>query len=128
MASFVLDVLPGRLAICRLAASGPLPAEAPAAPLWSVMRTGEELSIICPEEDAPPGALVQGGWRSLTLRGPFDLTTETGVLVAVLQPLAEARIGIFALSTYDTDHVLVAEEHLPAAIAALRAAGHTVHP
>jgi hypothetical protein len=124
--TFTLTVQPSLLAICRLPPDAPLPPEAPAAPLHCVIRTADELSIVCPADAAPPGAIVDAGWRALTLAGPFDLTTEVGVLVRILQPLADAQIGIFALSTYDTDHVLVREEHLAGAVAALRGAGHEV--
>lgn len=128
MRAFTLTVQPGRLAICRLPADAPVPPVAgTAAPLHAVTRTADELSIVCAEADVPDGAITDGGWRTLTLQGTFDLTTETGVLAAVLAPLAEVRIGIFALSTYDTDHVLVREANLDAAVTALRGAGHTVH-
>lgn len=126
MRTFTLTVRPGLLAICRLPPDAPLPAEGAAAPLYSAIRSADELSIVCPADAVPPGAISDGGWRALTLAGPFDLTTEVGVLVRVLQPLADAGIGIFALSTYDTDHVLVREEHLDEAVQALRGAGHAV--
>jgi hypothetical protein len=126
--TFTLTVRPGLLAVCRLPADAPVPPVPPAAhPLHAVTRTPEELSVVCGEADVPDGAIADGGWRALTLAGPFDLTTEVGVLVRVLQPLADASIGIFAISTYDTDHVLVREQHLLAAVAALRGAGHAVH-
>ncbi len=127
MRTFTLTLQPGLLAICRLpadAAAPPVPPEAH--PLHAVTRTADELSIVCAERDVPAGAIADGGWRALTLQGPFDLTSETGVLAAVLQPLAEAAIGIFAICTYDTDHLLVREANLEAATQALRVAGHTV--
>ena len=126
MRSFTLTVQPGLLAICRLPADAAVPAETASSPLWSVIRTPDELSIVCGADDVPPGAITDGGWRALTLAGPFDLTTEVGVLVRVLQPLADAGVGIFALSTYDTDHVLVKDTNLTATVTALRGAGHTV--
>lgn len=129
MRTFTLTVRPGLLAVCRLPADAPVPPVPPGAhPLHAVTRTPEELSIVCAEADVPDGAVADGGWRALTLAGPFDLSTEVGVLVRVLQPLADAGIGIFAVSTYDTDHVLVRGRHLESAVAALRGAGHTVQP
>lgn len=125
--TFTLSVQPGPLAICRLPADAPVPpVPEQAHPLHVVTRTPDELSIVCAEADVPDGAIADGGWRALTLAGPFDLTTAVGVLVAVLQPLADAGVGIFAISTYDTDHVLVRGQHLEAAVAALRGAGHEV--
>jgi hypothetical protein len=126
--TFTLTVQPGVLAICRLPADAPVPpVPAGAHPLHAVTRTADELSVVCAEADVPEGAIADGGWRALTLAGLFDLTTEVGVLVRVLQPLADAGVGIFAISTYDTDHVLVRAAQLEAAVAALRAAGHEVH-
>lgn len=128
MRTFTVVVQPGHFAVCRLAADAPVPPP-PAAGgglLYSVTRTTAELSIVCAEDAVPAGALVEGGWRMLSLAGPFDLNTEVGVLVRILQPLADAGVGIFALSTYDTDHVLVHDAQLAQAVAALRAAGHTV--
>lgn len=126
--TFTLTLQPGALAICRLPgdAAEPSPPARPAT-LHCVVRSAGELSVVCAESDVPDGAThVDRGWRALTLAGPFDLTTEVGVLVSVLAPLAQAGVGIFALSTYDTDHVLVREDHVDRAAQALRRAGHDV--
>jgi uncharacterized protein len=119
-----LRALPGELAVCRLPADAPAPAPG-AGPLSSVTRTADELSIVCPAEDAPAGAEFERGWRALRVAGPLDFAL-TGVLAAVAAPLAEAEVSIFAVSTYDTDYVLVREAALPAAAEALRRAGHDV--
>ena len=80
-------------------------------------------------EEAVPreaaGVRSQGGWRLLELEGPFDFAL-TGILVSVAAPLAEAGVGIFALSTFDTDVVMVQEGQLERAVEALRGAGHSV--
>ena len=130
--SFQLSVLPGEFAVCRLPASAAIPAWATRSPLFCVMRTADELSIVCaagdvPVEAAAAGAQAAAGWRALKLHGPFPFE-ETGVLAAILAPLAAAGVSIFALSTYDTDYVLVREPQLASAAAALRSAGHTVTP
>jgi uncharacterized protein len=65
------------------------------------------------------------GWRALVVRGPLDFAL-TGVLASLATPLAEAGVSIFALSTYDTDYVLVREAQLRDAVAALAAAGNDV--
>jgi hypothetical protein len=122
-----LAELPGRYAVCRLQPGEPVPpAPASAAALWAVARTRAELSVVCPEEDVPPGARVEAGWAALELAGPFALEGEVGILSSVLDPLAAAGISIFALSTFDTDYVLVHAGALAAAAGALRAAGHAV--
>ena len=117
-----LDVLPGRLAVCRLAPDAPLALWMDEGVVSSLSRTTAELSVVCAEASVPEGVRVEAGWRALALRGPIDFAL-TGVLVRILQPLAEADVGIFALSTYDTDLVLVKEVQLADAVAALRDAG-----
>ena len=120
-----LSILPGDIAVSRLGPGDPIPAWAVTAPLFSITRTAEELSILAPEAATPSEVRAERGWRALKIAGPIDFAL-TGVLASVLQPLAEARIGIFAVSTFDTDYILVRSESLAGAIAALRAAGHDV--
>jgi uncharacterized protein len=119
-----LRALPGELAVCRLPVAAPAPAPGAGA-LWSVTRTADELSIVCPVAEAPAGAEVERGWRALQVAGPLDFGL-TGVLAAIATPLADADVSLFVISTYDTDYVLVREAALPAAAEALRRAGHDV--
>src|ERR1700674_346508 len=122
-----------RLAVCRFAFDVRIPAWALEGGFFCVVRTRDELSIVCTEdactEDAcredrvPDGVLAERGWLALKLEGPFPFSM-TGVLASFLQPLAEAQISIFATSTFDTDYVLIKRENLEAAVAALGAAGH----
>lgn len=119
-----LTLLPGEYAVCRLPANASLPAPAGSG-LVSVTRTDDELSVVCPVADAPAEATVEAEWRALKLLGPFDFGL-TGVLAAVLQPLAEARIPIFAISTFDTDYVLLKHATLDAAVGVLVTAGHRI--
>lgn len=120
-----LVVLPGVLAVARLAPEAEVPSWAAEGVLTASVRTPGELSVVCAAEAVPAGVLVQGGWRVLRLEGPFAFEL-TGILSAVLLPLAAAGVPIFALSTYDTDWVLVPGERLGVAVSALRASGHTV--
>jgi hypothetical protein len=90
------------------------------------VRTRAELSVVCAAARVPDGVRAERGWRALAVCGRLDLGL-TGVLAGLLAPLAAAGVPIFAVSTYDTDYVLVREERLAEAVAALRAAGHTVH-
>ena len=120
-----LTLLEERLAVCRLKAAAEVPAWATAASLFSVTRTAAELSVVCPEEFVPDGVRCERGWRAFELGGPFEFS-EVGILSAVAAPLAEAGVGIFAVSTFDTDYVLVKEERLDPASDALRARGHEV--
>ena len=121
-----LRLLAGRLAVARLDPDAPIPAWAlDPAPLVAIARTRSELSILTDDGSVPDHVRAERGWRALEVRGPlpFDLV---GILASLVQPLAEARLGIFALSTYDTDYVLVKQGDLDRAVAALRVAGHTV--
>ena len=120
-----LTVLGERLSICRLDAEEEVPAWATRGPFFSVMRTRDELSVVCPEEVVPESISRERGWRALRLEGTFDLSM-VGILASVASPLAEAGASIFAISTFDTDYVLVREEQLDLAIDTLRACGHRV--
>jgi hypothetical protein len=121
-----LTLLPERFAISRLAADAAIPEWATQGPFFSVTRTGDELSIVTELSRVPVGVPSQPGWRVLKVHGPFVLT-EIGVLASLASPLAEARVSLFAISTFDTDYLLVASETLSAAMAALERAGHIIH-
>jgi uncharacterized protein len=122
--SLELTLLPEKFAVCRLDSGDESDLRA-ASGLFSVTRTANELSVVCPEEDAPDGADVSGGWRAFEVGGPLD-HTATGVLASVATPLAEAEVPLVPLATFDTDYVLVREADLEKASEALTAAGHTV--
>ncbi|MDX1657490.1 MAG: ACT domain-containing protein [Nitriliruptorales bacterium] len=122
-----LDVIAGTWAVCRLAADAPLPRWVELdAGFVSVTRTATELSIVTADEAVPDGVAAERGWRALAVRGPLDFSL-TGVLASLAAPLADAGIPIFAISTYDTDWLLVPGARLDAAVPVLESAGHTVH-
>lgn len=125
MQALALGLLPGRLAVCRLDARQPPPAWALGSEFFSITRTEEELSIVCAQEAVPDGVRAEVGFRALGVAGPLDFAL-TGILDSLLGPLAEAAISVFAISTHDTDYVLVRERDLDRAVAALRGAGHRV--
>ena len=112
-----------RFMICRLSADAPLPAWVPSCPFVSITRTDDEVSVVCPEQRPLPDAKCEAGWVALKLEGPFPFS-QTGILASFLQPLAENRIPIFAISTFDTDYVLIKQENLEAALHSLGNAGH----
>jgi len=120
-----LRVTEQRLAICRLPRGAALPERAQCSAFFSLTCTPEETSLVCSESDTPPDAACSLGWRRLQVLGPLDLSL-IGVLAGLAAALASAGVSIFALSTYDTDHLLVREEQLAAAVAALRQAGYRV--
>ena len=123
--SYELRVLPDTLAICRLAAQAPVPGWAAGPGLVGVTRTADELSIVCPQDRVPPGTVCEPGWRCLQVAGPLAFSMS-GVLASLSAPLAEARISIFAVSTYDTDYLLLRQNDLERARQTLTAAGHRV--
>jgi hypothetical protein len=123
MSRLRFTVVPGSFAVVRLPPDAAVPSGALVPPFHSVTRTPSELSVVCPEAAAPPGAAVETAWALLGLVGPFPFSM-VGVLSSVLGPLAASEVSIFALSTFDTDYVLVKRERLGAAISALTAAGH----
>jgi hypothetical protein len=121
-----LEILPETLAICRLDPSALLPPWAEAGAFHSVTRTSGETSIVCRDGAAPDGVTAHRGWRAIAVAGTLDFAL-TGILASLATPLAAAGVSIFAVSTYDTDYVLVPEGTLARAVAALTAAGHRVH-
>ena len=123
-----LRMLSGRFAVCRLAASDPLPSwfSLAGGDLAAVVRRGsEELSLVCGSDAPPPGVVAEREWAALEIEGPMEFTL-TGVLASVAAPLADAGVPVFALATYDTDVVLVPGARAGDAVAALRGAGHEV--
>jgi hypothetical protein len=123
---FDLTLLPELFAISRLAADAPIPNWATQGSFFSVTRTADELSVVCELSLVPVGVQSQAGWCVFKVHGPFVLS-EIGVLSALASPLSKAKISLFAVSTFDTDYLLVAAATLSAATTALEQAGHTIH-
>jgi hypothetical protein len=120
-----LGVLPALFAVCRLGPEEPVPQWATAGDFSSFSRTADELSIVCREDVVPAGVRCQRGWRCLRVAGPLDFAL-VGVLASLLVPLAAAGISVFAVSTFDTDYLLIPDADLPRATEALQRAGHTI--
>ena len=118
-----LTLLSGIFTIWKLPATAPLPQ----VPFFAAIRTGDELSLVTEDSLAPSGVPRERGWRALKVAGSLGFSL-TGILAALAVPLADANIPIFALSTFDTDYILVKETQLSAAVAALESAGHTIQP
>jgi len=120
-----LRLLPDTYAVCRLEKDAPAPDWGTRGLFSSVTRTAEELSVVCPDAQVPGRVKREGGWRVLKVEGPLDFSL-TGVLASLTAPLAREGISVFALSTYDTDYLLVKKEQLEKAIQALRGEGYEV--
>lgn len=125
MRKLTVDLHAGRYTVCRLPADAEVPAELlSASGLVSVTRTEDELSVVCPESVTPADAQYAAeGWRRMTVRGPLEFSL-TGIMAALSSELAAAGVSLFAVSTYDTDHILVKDVDLDRASEALRSAGH----
>ncbi|HKH98332.1 MAG TPA: ACT domain-containing protein [Candidatus Sulfotelmatobacter sp.] len=119
--------LPGYYAIVRLAPALPIPEWATKGEFTSITRTADELSIVCPADNLPADAHSPHRWTCLKLEGPFPFS-QTGVLLSFIEPLSANGVPIFAISTYDTDYVLIQEENAKAAISTLQQAGHELGP
>jgi hypothetical protein len=113
----------GPYAIVRLAPDASVPEWATKGEFTSITRTGDELSIVCPTENLPSDVSSSHRWICLKLEGPFPFS-QTGVLLSFIEPLSSKGIPIFAISTYDTDYVLIQEEFSGIALDSLRQAGH----
>jgi hypothetical protein len=120
-----LVVLSETFAICRLDPGQPIPtwAEAPRGRIFSATATPDELSLILEDTEAPANAKCERGWRTFMVKGPLDFN-QVGIVAGLSGALADAGISIFALSTYDTDYVMVKQGDLQRATQALRQAGY----
>lgn len=119
-----LELLPAELAICRLDPGDAIPSWA-RGDLVAIIRTGEELAIVCDADSMPDGLDCSRGWRALRVAGTLDLSLS-GVLAHILAPLADAEVPIFSVSSFDTDYVLVPASGLEQAREALARVGHSI--
>jgi hypothetical protein len=119
-------LLPGLYAVVRMAPGAPVLAWATRGDFTSITRSADELSIVCPTVNLPPDVHCAHRWICLKLEGPFPFA-QTGVLLSFIEPLSKKDVPIFAISTHDTDYVLIQEE-FAWAIDVLRAAGHEQRP
>lgn len=121
-----LEVLPGKFAVCRLSADAEFPHPQAHVVLWSLTRSASELSLVCSDAGVPETCLaVERDWRALVVVGPLDFSL-VGILASLAGTLAEADISLFAISTFDTDYLLVKARTLEKAISALEEAGNSV--
>ncbi|KJF73490.1 ACT domain-containing protein [Agrobacterium arsenijevicii] len=120
-----LKVLDGAYGVARLHASEAIPAWADGGGFVSITRTDDELSVVCREDRIPGDVRSDTGWSCLKLQGPFAFD-ETGIVLSVIEPLSTNEIGIFVVSTFDGDHLLVKSNDLEKAFLLLKNAGHTL--
>jgi hypothetical protein len=128
MQPYRLNLIPldGLFAIAKLPPDAAIPAWANSGPFFSITRTPDELSVVCPESQVPPGVQSEPGWRCVRVAGKMDFSV-VGVLASLVGPLAEAGISVFAVSTFDTDYLLMKEAAWEQARELLVEAGHSVY-
>ncbi len=119
-----LDLLGTPLAVCRLPEGVPAPGWA-RGELVAVIAAPREVTVVCEESHVPDGVAAERGWRAFRVEGPLDFGL-VGVLASLTDALAGAGVPVFAVSTYDTDYVLVPGASVETAAEAMRAAGHEV--
>jgi len=117
------SILPETFAICRLDREAPVPDWAAGDSLSSITRTAEELSIVCPQTRVPEEIKRNDGWRCLKIEGILDFSL-TGVIANLTRPLGNEGISVLVISTYNTEYLLLKEQHLEKAITVLAHSGH----
>lgn len=111
--------------VCKLMKEAPIPGWARKGDFSSITKTREELSIVCLQKNIPIEIKCEKNWRILKVEGPLDFSL-IGILASISTALAEKSISIFAVSTYDTDYILVKEIDLEKAVACLTEKGYEI--
>lgn len=118
-----IRVLPGDFTVCKVADFSEVVLDAP---YCFTARTDQELSVVCATPDAPRRTLArEDGWMAFRIEGVLDFSL-IGILAKVSTLLAEQGIGLFAVSTYNTDYFFIKKENETRALAALTEAGYTL--
>jgi hypothetical protein len=120
-----LQLLKGSFSVHRLSPQAEVPKAVLDCPFFAVMRTREELSLVLPEEIDIRSDASESGWACFQVLGPLDFNL-VGILSTLTAVLAEARVPVFALSTFDTDYLLVKRERVQAAVEAFETAGYII--
>ena len=119
----VLSILEETYIIHKLDQSTNLPEELIECEFYSLSNSQEELSLVCPEQMLIQSENSSPNWKCLKVAGPLDLNL-TGILAGLSDTLANAKISIFAISTFETDYVLIQKQVLETAKSALKSAGY----
>jgi hypothetical protein len=120
-----LKLLKDKYGVCRLDNTLPIPEWAEKGEFCSATRTSDELSIVCCEKNIPEDIKCEKNWRILKIEGPLDFSL-IGILASISSILAERKISIFAVSTYDTDYILIRDSDVNDAVEALSAKKYNI--
>lgn len=121
-----IKVLEENYVVCRLDNEEVVPKWVNSKKFTSITRTEDELSIVCEDKNIPQEMKVERTWRILKIEGPLDFSL-IGILADISSILANEKISIFAISTFDTDYILVKEEDLEKSISTLMNNGHYIN-
>ena len=119
----VLSVLEETFSIHRLAPDASLPEAVSECDFYSLSKTTDELSLVCPEHLAVKSEKSNPDRKCLKVAGPLDFEL-TGILAGITEVLAKEKLSVFAISTFDTDYILIKKQGLTAAISALQRVGY----
>ena len=122
----ILSVLKDKFIVCRIDSFNEIPETILRSHFYSITKTADEISVVCPEEFFPDNSTCERNWKCFKIHGPLDFA-QTGILASMTTPLASAGISVFAFSTYDTDYIMVKDADVDLAIAALTQSGHEIH-
>jgi uncharacterized protein len=120
-----LTVLEISAAVCQLKSNSEIPQWALKGSFYSISKTMDELSVVCDQAHVPADIKAERNWTVFKVEGPLDFSL-TGILSSISAPLAAAKISIFAVSTFDTDYVMVKTQNFENAVVALRNSGFQV--
>jgi hypothetical protein len=120
-----LEILDGSFTIYRLSSKDEIPSQIYQSKFFSITKTEDELSIVCSSSIHVDAERSEPGWSGIKVIGPLDFSL-TGILADISNLLARAKISIFAISTFDTDVILLKKEKLQAARNALQQAEYTI--
>lgn len=120
-----MKLLKDSFGVCRLDSKDSLPNWATIGEFYSISKSSEELSIVCNEENIPVNIKCERDWRALKVEGPLDFAL-VGILSSIAGILAKEKISIFAISTYDTDYILVKEKDINKSIDTLKTEGYNI--
>jgi len=127
MPSLSLTLLNDTYTIHRLSPQVKIPATALDSPFFAITRTDNELSIVVPERVEIKSAQSEPGWACFKVDGPLEFS-QTGILAGLASTLADARVSIFAVSTFDTDYLFVKREQVEVVKEALKSADYLLSP
>ena len=117
--------MPQVYAICSFPTDATFPDWPDHASIFSITKTPKEITIVCEEHQVPGACKTSENWKCIKVEGSFDLDA-VGVLASIAEPLAQNKISLYAISTYDTDYILIHAKNIDKAVSCLKTFGHTI--